>query len=171
MSNKDDDDLYDDDVDMLEFNEKLPNTEARATMEDNFDEEHVSPLMFGPTGRGSPEMELRPEHMLFRDAAQARRIEGIKDDKYMKYPINLEPINEQQKKEAKDAKMFDEYLDKMYKEMKKPVKSAVRPMSNAKLPPKKGGTRKRTRARGSRRNKRSSRRRSKRSRSRSRSRR
>ena len=114
MSNKDDNDLYDDDVDMLEFNE---NSEARAAaIDDDFDEDHVSPLMFGPTGRGSPEMELRPEHMLFRDAAQARRIEGIKDDKYMKYPINLEPINEQQKKEAKDAKMFDAYLDKMYKE-------------------------------------------------------
>lgn len=153
MSNKDDDDLYEDDMGMLEFNE---NSEARATMDDNFDEEHVSPLMFGPTGRGSPEMELRPEHMLFRDAAQARRIEGIKDDKYMKYPTNLEPINEQQKKEAKDAKMFDEYLDKMYNEMRKPVKSAARPMSKAKIPLKKGGTRKRsTRRRGSRRSKRS----------------
>jgi hypothetical protein len=69
------------------------------------------------------------------------------------------PINEQQKKEAEDEKRLDEMLDKMYIEMRKPVKSAARPfVKRPPQPPKKGGTRKRsTRRRVSRkrRNKRS----------------
>ena len=163
MSKEDEDDLYEDDVDMLELDEKLPNTEAGATIE--HDDEAISPLMFGPTGRGSPVMELRPDHMLFRDAAKVRRNEGFKDDKYLENP-ELVPFNEQQKKEAVE-KRFDALIDNMYKEIKKPVAQ-----SKAKSSSKKGGKRKRssrrtrrsrsrksTRRSRSRRSKRSSRRR------------
>ena len=135
MSKEDEDDLYNDEVDMLELDEKLPNTEASATIE--HDDEAISPLMFGPTGRGSPVMELRPDHMLFRDAAKVRRNEGFKDDKYLEKP-EFEPFNEQQKKEAVE-KRFDALIDNMYKEIKKPVApSKDKPSS------KKGGTRKRS---------------------------
>ena len=137
MSKEDENDLYEDDVDMLELDEKLPNTEAGATIE--HDDEAISPLMFGPTGRGSPVMELRPDHMLFRDAAKVRRNEGFKDDKYLEKP-EFEPFNEQQQKEAEDAKRFDALIDRMYKGMRKPV-------ARAKSPSKKGGTRKRARRR------------------------
>ena len=158
MSRDDDDDdygdLYDDD-DMLELNKKLPNTGARAAqaMDGHFDEkEPISPLMFGPAGRGaSPVVGIIPDHMLYKVAAQARRNEGFKDDRYLEKP-KLEPFTEQQQKEAEDEKRLDEMLDNMYKEMKKPAKSAVRPSSQ------KGGKRKRsTRSRVSRkrRNKRS----------------
>ena len=152
---KDDDD-YLDDPEIVDFNEEL---DARAARSMEEDEIPTSPLMFGRTGRGSPEMDLKTPRVLYRDAAKALRSEGI-DDSHLKYPINL-VLNEQQKKEA-DEKQFDKMLDNMYKQMKNPVKSAVRPSS------KKGGTRKRSRTRKSRkstrrsrsrRNKRSSRRR------------
>jgi hypothetical protein len=156
------DDLYDDD-DMLEL-KKLPNTGARAAqaMDGHFDEkEPISPLMFGPAGRGaSPVVGIIPDHMLYKVAAQARRNEGFKDDRYLEKP-KLEPFTEQQQKEAEDEKRLDEMLDRMYIETRKPVKSAARPMKFVKRPPqppKKGGTRKRsTRRRVSRkrRNKRS----------------
>jgi hypothetical protein len=152
---KDDDD-YLDDPEIVDFNEEL---DARAARSMEEDEIPTSPLMFGRTGRGSPEMDLKEPRVLYRDAAKALRREGI-DDSHLKYPINL-VLNEQQKKEAAE-KQFDKMLDNMYKEMKKPAKSAVRPSS------KKGGARKRSRTRKSRkstrrsrsrRNKRSSRRR------------
>ena len=165
-------DLYDDD-DMLELNEKLPNTGAPAAqaMDGYFDEEeHISPLMFGPAGRGaSPEVGLIPEQRLYKGAAEARRKEGFKDDRYLENP-KLEPFSDQQKKEAEDEKRLDEMLDNMYREMKKPVAR-----SKAKSPSsKKGGKRKRSSTRSrvsrkrssrrSRRNKRSRSRKSKRSR-------
>ena len=153
MSKKDED--YLDDPEIVDFNEEL---DARAARSMEEDEVPTSPLMFGPTGRGSPEMDLKEPRVLYRDAAKALRREGI-DDSHLKDPTNL-VLNEQQKKEA-DEKQFDKMLDSMYKEMKKPVKSAVRPSS------KKGGKRKRstrrsrksTRGSRSRRSKRSSRRR------------
>jgi hypothetical protein len=150
---KDDDD-YLDDPEIVDFNEEL---DARAARSMEEDEIPTSPLMFGRTGRGSPEMDLKTPRVLYRDAAKALRSEGI-DDSHLKYPINL-VLNEQQKKEA-DEKQFDKMLDNMYKEMKKPAKSAVRPSS------KKGGTRKRSRTRRSRKSRKSTRRsrRSKRSR-------
>ena len=155
MSKKDED--YLDDPEIVDFNEEL---DARAARSMEEDEVPTSPLMFGPTGRGSPEMDLKTPRVLYRDAAKALRSEGI-DDSHLKYPINL-VLNEQQKKEA-DEKQFDKMLDNMYKQMKNPVKSAVRPSS------KKGGTRKRrtkkrrsTRGRSTKR--RSTKRRSKRSR-------
>jgi hypothetical protein len=146
----DDNGNYLDDQEIVDFNEEL---DARAAREMEKEEVPISPLMFGPSGRGSPVMELRPDHMLFRDAAKVRRNEGFKDDIYLEKP-KLEPFTEQQQKEAEDEKRLDEMLDNMYKEMKKPAKSAVRPSS------KKGGKRKRsTRSRvsrkRSRRNKRS----------------
>jgi hypothetical protein len=149
MSKKDED--YLDDSEIVDFNEELDARVARSMEEE---EVPTSPLMFGPTGRGSPEMELKQPSVLYRDAAKALRSEGMNDDSHLKDPTNL-VLNEQQKKEA-DEKQFDKMLDNMYKEMKKPVKSAVRPSS------KKGGTRKRSRTRRSRKSTR--RRRSKRSR-------
>jgi hypothetical protein len=124
-----DDEDYLDDPEIIDFNENL---DARAAQQ--MEEGEISPLMFGRTGRGSPEMDLKEPRVLYRDAAKALRREGM-DDSHLKDPINL-VLNEQQKKEA-DEKQFDKMLDNMYKQMKNPVKSAVRPSS------KKGGTRKR----------------------------
>lgn len=145
----DDNGNYLDDQEIVDFNEEL---DARAAREMEEEEVPISPLMFGPSGRGSPVMELRPDHMLFRDAAKVRRNEGFKDDKYLEKP-ELEPFNEQQKKEAEDAKRFDEMIDSVYKEMKKPV-------ARAKSPSKKGGKRKRSTRRRSRRSTKSKRSRS-----------
>ena len=150
MSKKDED--YLDDPEIVDFNEEL---DARAARSMEEDEVPTSPLMFGPTGRGSPEMDLKTPRVLYRDAAKALRSEGI-DDSHLKYPINL-VLNEQQKKEA-DEKQFDKMLDNMYKQMKNPVKSAVRPSS------KKGGTRKRSTKKRRSTKRRSTKRRSKRSR-------
>jgi hypothetical protein len=126
-----DDEDYLDDPEIIDFNENL---DARAAQQMEEEEVPTSPLMFGRTGRGSPEMDLKEPRVLYRDAAKALRREGM-DDSHLKDPINL-VLNEQQKKEA-DEKQFDKMLDNMYKQMKNPVKSAVRPSS------KKGGTRKR----------------------------
>jgi len=150
MSKKDED--YLDDPEIVDFNEEL---DARAARSMEEDEVPTSPLMFGRTGRGSPEMDLKTPRVLYRDAAKALRSEGI-DDSHLKYPINL-VLNEQQKKEA-DEKQFDKMLDNMYKQMKNPVKSAVRPSS------KKGGTRKRRTKKRRSTKRRSTKRRSKRSR-------
>jgi len=150
MSKKDED--YLDDPEIVDFNEEL---DARAARSMEEEEVPTSPLMFGPTGRGSPEMDLKTPRVLYRDAAKALRSEGI-DDSHLKYPINL-VLNEQQKKEA-DEKQFDKMLDNMYKQMKNPVKSAVRPSS------KKGGTRKRRTKKRRSTKRRSTKRRSKRSR-------
>jgi hypothetical protein len=146
-----DDEDYLDDPEIIDFNENL---DARAAQQ--MEEGEISPLMFGRTGRGSPEMDLKEPRVLYRDAAKALRREGM-DDSHLKDPINL-VLNEQQKKEA-DEKQFDKMLDNMYKQTKKPVKSAARPknmMPDSKLPPKKGGSRKRSiRSRGSRKSRRS----------------
>ena len=150
MSKKDED--YLDDPEIVDFNEEL---DARAARSMEEEEVPTSPLMFGPTGRGSPEMDLKEPRVLYRDAAKALRREGI-DDSHLKDPINL-VLNEQQKKEA-DEKQFDKMLDNMYKQMKNPVKSAVRPSS------KKGGTRKRRTKKRRSTKRRSTKRRSKRSR-------
>jgi len=153
-----DNDNYLDDREIVDFNEELDARVARDMEEDGMP---TSPLMFGRTGRGSPEMDLKTPRALYSDAAKALRSAGI-DDSHLKDPTNL-VLNEQQKKEA-DEKQFDKMLDNMYKEeMKKPVKSAVRPSSG------KGGKRKRsTRRRSTKKRSRRSRKskRSKRSRSR-----
>ena len=147
MSRNDKD--YLDDAEIIDFNEKI---DAREAEEMEEEEVPISPLMFGPSGRGtSPEMELIPPRKLHSDAAKALRAADF-DDSHLRDPTNL-VLNEQQQKEAEE-KQFDDMLANMYKEMTtiKPVKSAVRPSS------KKGGTRKRsTRRRGTR--KRSTRRR------------
>jgi hypothetical protein len=168
MSKDDYDDLYADETDMLEFNENLPNTEARVAMEEDVDEA-ISPLMFGRTGRGSPEMELIPENKLFRNAAKALRSEGMNDDLHLIRP-RMVPINEQQKKEAEDEKRLDAYIDNIYKEEKKAAEDDARldayldnMYKEMKTRSQKGGTRKRSK-RSSRRNKRSTRRRSRKSR-------
>ena len=138
MSKKDDD--YLDDPEIVDFNEEL---DARAAQSMEEDEIPISPLMFGPTGRGmSPEMELTATRKLHSDSAKALRREGI-DYSHLKDPTNL-VLNEQQKEEDAE-RQFDEAMSNMYKEMKKPVKSASRPSS------KKGGARKRSSRRGSRR--------------------
>ena len=69
------------------------------------------------------------------------------NEKHMKDLTNL-VLNEQQKAEAEDAKRFDEMLGNMYKEMKNPVKSGIRPISKAKPTSKKRGTTKRGACRG-----------------------
>lgn len=156
-----DDEEYLDDPEIVDFNEEL---DARAARSMEEDEIPISPLMFGPTGRGmSPEMELTATRKLHSDSAKALRREGI-DYSHLEDPTNL-ALNEQQIEEA-EAKEFDDMLDRMYKRMRKPVKSATRPknMPNSKLPPrssKKGGTRKRSSTRKRRRStkKRSTRRR------------
>jgi hypothetical protein len=152
---------YLDDPEIIDFNENL-NARAAQQMEEGA----ISPLMFGRIGTGSPDIELRPDYMLFRDAAEARRKEGFADDKYLKKP-RIVPINEQQKKEADDEKLLDAYLDNMYKEEKKESEEDARldayldnMYEEIKTQSKKGGTRKRN----TRRNKRSTRRRNKRSR-------
>jgi hypothetical protein len=122
---------YLDDPEITDFNENL---DARAAQQ--MEEGAISPLMFGPTGRGlSPEIELRANRKLYSDAAKALRSEGMNDDSHLKDPTNL-VLNEQQQKEA-DEKQFDKMLDNMYKEMKKPV---ARSTSSSK----KGGARKRS---------------------------
>jgi hypothetical protein len=159
MSNKYED--YLDDPEMLDFNETL---EARAAAVMNDPNEAFGIKMFGPTGRGSPVMGRQSPYELTRNAAQARRNEGFTDDNYLKNPKNLEPFNEQQKKEAEDEKILDAYLDNMYKEEKKEAEDdrkfdayLDKMYIEMKNPSKKGGTRKIIR-RSSRRNKRSTRR-------------
>ena len=154
-----------DDPEIVDFNEELDARAARDMEEDGMP---TSPLMFGPTGRGmSPEMELIPLRKLYSNSAKALRSADF-DDSHLKDPTNL-ALNEQQ---IEEENQFDEMIDRVYKATKKPVKSAVRTMSKAKLPvrtmskaklpPKKGGTRKRSTRRRSRRSGRS--RKSKRSR-------
>jgi hypothetical protein len=150
-----DDDDYLDDPEIIDFNENL---HARAAQQ--MEEGVISPLMFGRTGTGSPDIELRPDYLLFRNAAEARRKEGFADDKYLKNP-RIVPINKQQKKEAEDEKRLDAYLDNMYKEEKKESEEDARldayldnMYEEMKTQSKKGGTRKRN----TRRNKRSTRR-------------
>lgn len=156
MSKKDED--YLDDPEIVDFNEEL---DARAARSMEEEEVPTSPLMFGPTGRGtSPEMINKSPYELFRNASQALRNEGIKDDRHMKNTKTWDTRSEEQQKEEAEEKQFDKMLDNMYNEMRKPVAR-----SNAKLSSKKGGTRKRNK-RSTRRSRRRStrRRRSKRSR-------
>jgi hypothetical protein len=161
---KDDED-YLDDPEILDFNENL---DARAAQQ--MEEGITSPLMFGRTGRGSPMMDRQSPYDLSRNAAEARRKEGFKDDKYLKNIKNLEPFNEQQKKEAEDEKQLDAYLDNMYKEEKKGAEDDARldayldnMYEEMKPRRQKGGTRKRNK-RSIKRNKRSTRRNKRRSR-------
>jgi hypothetical protein len=150
---------YLDDPEIINFNENL-NARAAQQMEEGT----ISPLMFGRTGTGSPDIELRPDYMLFRDAARARRKEGFADDNYLKNP-RMVPINEQQKKEAEDEKRLDAYLDNMYKEEKKVAEEDARldayldnMYEEMKTKSKKGGARKRSIRRRSRRSMRRSKR-------------
>ena len=153
MSQDDYDDLYVDDIDMLELNKKLPNTKARATMEEDAMSKAVGEKLYGPTGRGSPEMGLIPDYRLYKGAAEALRNEGIKDDRHLKNTKAWHPKSEQQQKEEADERRFDEAISNMYKEMRKPVaRRKANPSS------KKGGKRKRsTRSRVSRKRSRRSR--------------
>ena len=153
MSRDDYDDLYVDDIDMLELNKKLPNTKARATMEEDAMSKAVGEKLYGPTGRGSPEMRNISPYELSRYAGKALRGEGIKDDRHLKNTKAWHPKSEEQQKEEADERRFDEAISNMYKEIKKPVAQRKANPSS-----KKGGTRKRsTRSRVSRkrRNKRS----------------
>jgi hypothetical protein len=152
MSKNDED--YLDDPEIIDFNEEL---DARAAQQMEEGEGAISPLMFGKLGRGSPAMDIRTNRALYLDAATALRNAGINNEKHMKDLTNL-VLNEQQKAEAEDAKRFDVMIANMYKEMKNPVKSGIRPISKAKLPSsKKGGTRKRSTRRSRRKSKRTKR--------------
>jgi hypothetical protein len=140
-NDKDDDgydDLYVDDIDMLELNEKLPNTKARATMEEDAMSKAVGEKLYGPTGRGSPEMRNISPYELSRYSGKALRNEGIKDDRHLKNTKAWHPKSEQQQKEEAEERQFDEAISNMYKEMRKPVAHRKANPSS-----KKGGTRKR----------------------------
>jgi hypothetical protein len=162
MSQDDYDDLYDDDVDMSEVNEKLPNTGARVEIEEDAMSKAVGDKLYGPTGRGSPEMINKSPYELSRNSGKALRNEGIKDNRHLKNTKAWDTKTEQERKEEEEERQFDEAISNMYKQMKKPV-------ARSKASSKKGGTRKRNkRSTKKRRNKRSSRskRKSKRSKSR-----
>ena len=149
MSKKDED--YLDDPEIVDFNEEL---DARAARSMEEDEVPTSPLMFGPTGRGSPEMRNISPYELSRYAGKALRNEGIKDDRHLKNTKAWHPKSEQQQKEEAEERQFDEAISNMYKEMRKPVaRRKANPSS------KKGGKRKRsTRSRVSRKRSRKSKR-------------
>jgi hypothetical protein len=149
MSRDDYDDLYVDDIDMLELNEKLPNTKARATMEEDPMSKAVGDKLYGPTGRGSPEMINKSPYELSRNSGKALRDEGIKDNRHLKNTKAWDTKTEQERKEEEEERQFYEAMSNMYKEMKKPV-------ARSKPSSKKGGTRKRNkRSTKKRRNKRS----------------
>jgi hypothetical protein len=163
MSNDDEndyDDLYVDDVDMLELNQVLPSTGARVEMEEDAMSKAVGDKLYGPTGRGSPEMRNISPYELSRNSGKALRDEGIKDNRHLKNTKAWHPKSEQEQKEEEEERQFDEAMSYMYKKMNKPVAR-----SKAKSSSKKGGARKRSRRRskrsrrGSRKSKRSSRRR------------
>jgi len=137
-----DDYKYLDDPEIIDFNQKI---EAREALDMEEEEIPTSPLMFGPTGRGSPEMELRENRKLYSDSAKALRNEGMNDDSHLKNTKAWNPKSEEQQKEEEDERQFDEAMSNMYKGMKKSVKSTSGPSSN------KGGARKRSSRRGSRR--------------------
>ncbi len=146
MSRDDYDDLYVDDVDMLELNQELPNTGARIEIEEDPMSKAVGDKLYGPTGRGSPEMINKSPYELSRNSGKALRNEGIKDNRHLENTKAWDTKTEQERKEEEEERQFDEAISNMYKQMKKPVAR-----SKAKSPSqKKGGTRKR--------NKRSSRR-------------
>jgi hypothetical protein len=155
----------DDDVDMLELNQVLPNTGARVEMEEDAMSKAVGEKLYGPTGRGSPEMRNISPYKLSRYAGKALRNEGIKNNRHLENTKAWDTKTEQERKEEEEERQFDEAISNMYKKMKKPVAR-----SKAKSPSqKKGGTRKRnkrsSRVSRKRRNKRSTKkRRNKRSR-------
>ena len=168
MSSYDDendyDDLYVDDVDMLELNQVLPSTGARFEMEEDAMSKAVGDKLYGPTGRGSPEMRNISPYELSLNSGKALSNEGIKDNRHLKNTKAWDTKTEQERKEEEEERRFDEAMSNMYKKMKKPVAR-----SKAKSPSqKKGGTRKRNKRssrRSTRRNKRSTKkRRNKRSR-------
>ncbi len=157
MSEGDYNDLRDDDVDMLELDENLPNTGARVEIEEDAMSKAVGDKLYGPTGRGSPKMRNLSPYELSRNSGKALRNEGIKDNRHLKNTKAWDPKSEQERKEEDDERQFDAAISNMYKEMKKPVAR-----SKAKSPSeKKGGTRKRSSrkrsSRGSRRSKRNKR--------------
>jgi hypothetical protein len=78
------DDLYVDDVDMLELNQVLPSTGARVEMEEDAMSKAVGDKLYGPTGRGSPEMRNISPYELSRNSGKALRNEGIKDNRQLK---------------------------------------------------------------------------------------
>ena len=152
-NDKDEDDygdLYYDDADMLELNQVLPSTGARVEMEEDAMSKAVGDKLYGPTGRGSPEMRNISPYELSRNSGKALRNEGIKDDRHLKNTKAWHPKSEQQQKEEAEERQFDEAISNMYKEMRKPVaRRKANPSS------KKGGTRKRSTRRRSRKSKRS----------------
>ena len=164
MSQDDYDDLYDDDVNMLELNQVLPNrgarVEARVEMEEDAMSKAVGEKLYGLDGRGSPEMRNKSPYELSRNSGKALRNEGIKDSRHLENTKAWDTKTEQQRKEEAEEKQMDDMLADMYKKMKRPVAR-----SKAESPSQKGGTRKRNkRSTKKRRNKKRSSRRNKRSR-------
>jgi len=160
MSQGEYDDLYDDDVDMLEVNENLPSTGARVEMEEDPMSKAVGEKLYGLDGRGSPEMRNISPYELSRNSGKALRNEGIKDSRHLENTKAWDTKTEQQRKEEAEEKQMNDMLAYMYKEEMKRLVAR----SKAKSPSQKGGTRKRARRRSKKSSKKRSTRRNKRSR-------
>jgi hypothetical protein len=117
MSNEDED--YLDDPEMLDFDETL---EARAAAEETDPNEAFRLAMFGPTGRGSPDMDRQSPYQLSRNAAASLRRVGFEDETHLKDST------------AWDTKL-NEVRPQPRKQEKAVVKAEVRPMVKAKPRP------------------------------------
>ena len=154
MSQGEYDDLYDDDVDMLEVNENLPSTGARVEMEEDAMSKAVGEKLYGLDGRGSPEMRNISPYELSRNSGKALRNEGIKDSRHLENTKAWDTKTEQQKKEEADDARLDAYLDNMYEEMKtRSQKGGTRKRNTRSRGSRKRSTRRNKRSRKSRRNK------------------
>jgi len=158
MSQDDYDDLYDDDVNMLELNQVLPNrgarVEARVEMEEDAMSKAVGEKLYGLDGRGSPEMRNKSPYELSRNSGKALRNEGIKDSRHLENTKAWDTKTEQQKKEEADDARLDAYLDNMYEEMKtRSQKGGTRKRNTRSRGSRKRSTRRNKRSRKSRRNK------------------
>jgi hypothetical protein len=121
MSNEDED--YLDDPEMLNFDETL---EARAAAEKTDPNEAFRLAMFGPTGRGSPDMDRQSPYKLSRNAAASLRSVGFEDESHLKDT------------EAWDTKLNEprpQPQPQPRKQEKVVVKAAPRPMVKAKPRP------------------------------------
>ena len=121
MSNEDED--YLDDPEILDFDETL---EARAAAEETDPNEAFRLAMFGPTGRGSPDMDRQSPYQLSRNAAASLRRVGFEDETHLKdstaWDTKLNEVRPQPQPQPR-------------KQEKAVVKAEVRPMVKAKPRP------------------------------------
>jgi hypothetical protein len=116
----DDEDYFDPEI--INFNEELDARAARA-QEEHDPSEAFGLEMFGPTGRGSPDMDRQSPYQLSRNAAASLRSVGLDDERHLKDPT------------AWDTKL-KESQPQPRKQEKAVVKAAARsPMMKAKPRP------------------------------------